>query len=196
MKKIIFATIAFVAIFSMASCQKDDEDSSASIVGTWETSDSKFEYQDKNGEILSEEEFYYRVLKQQLEEAHEAYTEEELRKQAADIANTPQDTMRFVFGADGSIKYSIKFIESDDYKDEVTGTYKLDGNKLSYTFIEDAVNTTATVTVLSLTETELKIRFDNPKDALTKEIFSMLDDIFGSSGDYDMILVETLKRVK
>ena len=104
--------------------------------------------------------------------------------------------MRLVFGADGSLKYSIKFIESDEWEEEISGTYKLDGNKLSYTFIEDAVNTTATVTVLSLTETELKIRFDNHKDALTKEIFSMLDDIFGSSGDYDMILVETLKRVK
>ena len=195
MKKLIFATVALVATLSMVSCQKAAQ--TASIVGSWETTKTELSATDKDGKTVTLEEVIFQSLKKTLGAVPvEGISDDEsLRKMAAETVKESQTTefVKMTFEADGTVKNSVKG-EDGNYGKEDVGTYKLNGNNLTFTVTADGKNVNVNATVLSLTATELKLQMD-AQNALTSGGEDMAKLYKEVLGDFNLIMVETYKRL-
>ena len=121
--------------------------------------------------------------------------DESLRKMAAETVKESQTTefVKMTFEADGTVKNSVKG-EDGNYGKEDVGTYKLNGNNLTFTVTADGKKVNVNATVLSLTATELKLQMD-AQNALTSGGEDMAKLYKEVLGDFNLIMVETYKRL-
>ncbi|MBR4734689.1 MAG: lipocalin family protein [Bacteroidales bacterium] len=188
MKKIFLAIIAIAASVFMVSCTKNGNGVSASIVGTWESTKAEASFTDKNGNTVTAKDIAVAVLKEEgIDES--LIQDAQIDRMAETFAESAVEPMRIIFGADGTVKGQSKD-KSGNWKDEEgTGTYKLEGNKLNLDAPKNLGGERITVTVLSLTATELKIQVDASSiggEGASSEIEEL---------GYNMFLTLTYKRV-
>ena len=201
MKKLFFATIALVASVAMVSCQKNAE-TTASIVGTWESTKTEISAKDKNGVAVPLEDVIYDALKNTIG-LIPGTTDEDLKAQAKEAAaamsSSTSEVARMTFEADGTLKASVKD-EDGKWEEAEVGKYKLDGDKLTLIEKEDGKEITVTSTVLLLNATELKIQMDakdmmssvNADGVSASEVVEMMEQFFGG---YDLVMVQSFKRI-
>jgi uncharacterized lipoprotein YehR (DUF1307 family) len=184
MKKLFYAIIAMAVAVVMVSCTKGAL--SGSIVGKWELTKAEATYIDKDGNAQSAKDVLTAMYKAM------GISDTEIAKIIDMAVESMNDVepVRLSFNADGTVNAEYK---DEDGKWEAApekGTYKLEGDKLSFSAPDEKGKMQSlTTTVISLTSSELKIQ-TSLKEIAGEGNASKIEEL-----GYDAIMTETFKKI-
>ena len=188
MKKIFYATIALAASVAMVSCQKGDGNINASIVGTWESVSAEMSAQDKDGKTVSLADALKALAKEM--DLPDDIANKMAEESANAISSSFAGKVKYTFEANGALKVESIEDDVDAEFEEGSGSYKLEGNKLTITGTAEGKSVSITMNVISLTATELKLQYD-----ANSALGGIDPDATRMLNGYNLIITQSFKRL-
>ena len=197
MKKFFVAAFtAVVAVMMLAGCTKG-ANSTASIVGTWESYSATTVYLDANGNPMSLKDVAIAMMKatglvsdEIIEQMDDAINQrvKELEKTQTQVFDDKYKS-RVEFTSDGTMKGYEK--DGAEWKEAGSGTYKYEGNKLTMTAtdLDEMFSGTATVVKLDATNLVMRVKMSD----MVEEVKAAEES---SDLGFDILMDLTLVRVK